>query len=352
MFQPALSKASRASLGPGLIGLALLAVVGKVAAEAPDRGPNVDTRSYSRERYLVGVGACGSEVQPAARPACAAKRAREQLSLSISASVKVYVEQKTITTSRRHSGGPATSNRSTDVLRIGSEESSADIDGAQPVKQACDAKAATCYAVIALSKAELAQRWQHKRRGLAERQRQLLEPPRDEDPLAALRRLRRARELALRMNALSGWIVAIADPRGAPPDALAEVERAEAAVLATTVCLGSTELAALELFAESRQALSNVGFGAVRLASANDCRAAALGFVFNGNWRAPRPSDTGLEVRDVAGSLSVWRNAVAIGSSTSVAGHGVAQSAERAEREALEQVSKQMARTILNLLGR
>jgi len=206
--------------------------------------------------------------------------------------------------------------------------------------------------VIALSKTELAQRWQHKRRGLAERQRQLLKSPQDEDPLAALRRLKRARQLALRMDALSGWIAAVADPRAAPPDALPEVERADAAVLDTTVCLGSSELAALELFAESRQALTGVGFAAVRLAAADECRDAALGFVFHGSWRHPRPSDTGLEVRDVTGSLSVWHNGTAIGSSTSLAGHGVAQSAERAEREAIEQLSNQMARTIRNLLGR
>jgi hypothetical protein len=332
--------------------LALFSVAVPATADQPSWYPSGDARTYPPEKYLIGGGACGNEVSAAARPACAVKKAREQLTLSINASVKVYVEQKTVTITRRSNGRPASLLRTTDALRLGKEEGSADIDGSQPVQHSCDAKASLCYALIALPRAELAQGWRRKWEGLAGRERPLLEAPAGEDPLAALRRLKRARELALRMDALSGWIAAVTDPRRAPPDALVEVERAESAVLATSVCLGSSDVAAGAVFAKSRQTLSSAGFAAARLAGAHDCESVALGFVFSGSWQPLRPSETGLQVRDIAGSLAVWRDGGVIGASTSVNGHGVAQTAERAEREALDQLSEQVARTIVGLLGR
>jgi hypothetical protein len=314
--------------------------------------------SYPASQYAVGRAACGVEIAAGERLSCAIERATEEALLQVRAHVASYRDRscKLVVTHAQSEDGVSSSAESVCSSQLsGHSEASLDVTNAAPREQTCDATA--CYALVALSRAELASNLEQ---GIAAQRAsfdQLLALAQTTDLLSGLSLLGQAAMLVQPLGEADVLMAALRGGAALSANPGARLARARnARLLGTSACLrtsanGSPE--AERVFASVSALLSEQGVGTVQLDSV--CRTGSLLIDYtsrSGSSPAAEPSASGSGLWTVhyEGRVRVSTPDGAVSRECEVQGRGVARSVETARRDAEDRLGAAVRDALAGLI--
>jgi hypothetical protein len=333
------------------------------SSEVPTWAADGGHALYPGDTFLVAVGACGKETARIGRAACAAQRALEHIVLSVRANVSAVRERRCVQRVEKVVGEAARGVSNCVVSSGGISKGELQLTDTAPVAQVCTSKD-ECFALVAIPRNDAGARLRRAWRARAEEVNSLVRQASEADPLTALTALQGARQAAAVQDDLADLIGAIEGQASAPAPAMPAVAaRREDFVKRQLVCLTSScrELPPERTFAAATRSLAAGGFRHVRMAAT--CGPGELTVAFSARTKestgpAIFPDGVGgveggpthLVTVDVSGELVVEAGRGGIRRAVSVAARGVAESSDRAWREAGADVVTAADRAMRQLL--
>lgn len=314
--------------------------------------------AYPAEQYLVGQAACGDEVAKEQRLTCAIARATEEAALTLGARVTAIREQACRLDTLHKKQDGVSESRAQSACRSsleGHSEATLELVNASPREHTCDAQ--HCYALVVLSRTELASRVENSVAAQRTRFEQLTTRALSVDLLSGLSLLGEAEQLAGPLDQAATQLSALLPTAASFQSYTARLVQARRArLLHVSVCLQAeteAEPAAEAIFAPATVLLSEQGLDQVRIGSS--CPAAALLIDYTPSEPRAEPAKgsnelAGLWIFRYAGVLRVSSGDGSVARERSVQGRGIARSEQSARRDAEERLATDVRAAIAELV--
>jgi hypothetical protein len=308
-------------------------------------------RVYPEDKYIVGVAACGDGVPASDRPSCAQERALERAVLSVRQRIQVVVARSTTLDQRQTSAG-ASATLGSRFAQGSLSAAELELENVQAREAVCAADG-TCYALVAIERADMAARAGRRIERLECELSAALEQAASADVLTAISALDTAEQVAGRVEQQADLVVAVMGPAAAPKSALDRVARARRERLgALSLCLSAkgAEIPSSAVFARARENLAARGFANVVVAGAEGCPASALSIEFAGSLQYRPATVDATWCAELRGTLSVSAAQLVLGGGGSLLGRGVARTKELALSDAVDELGDQIDKGVSSIL--
>jgi hypothetical protein len=279
------------------------------------------------------------------------QKATEEIALSIRARVRAQ-RARELELRSQTSGGVTSAESKARYVQSGSSSSELELEGIETIERYCGAPEEPCYALAVLERAAFVARLRRKHDALQQELERLLAlaqtPP---NPLENLRAAGQVVPVASNLDDTSSLIAAVGGAGAAPSPALpGAVARRAAAIRRISICFvtSSTELRPNVVFERARAALTGMGISSVAIAAEKSCTSDALAILLDVSWSMRENAE--LRVATIDGSLSLRVGEKTVGGSRGLVGRGLARDADRARRDAEEQLGKAVALALQDAL--
>jgi hypothetical protein len=316
----------------------------------PDWFTGGSDRYYAQNNYIVGVAACGDDVPASERPSCAEARALERAVLAIRQRISVVVKRSTTVEQTKTSYGASGT--------VGSRFEQGSMSAAElelenvRAREAVCADDGTCYALVAIERADIAARARRRIESLDPELSMALERAASTDVLTAISALDAAEQVATRMEREADLLVAVMGPAAAPDsplDRVAQARRARLGALSLCLTASGTDIPSTAVFARARESLASRGFANMVVAGADGCAASALFIEFAGSLEYRPATEEATWCAEVRGTLSVSSGQLVLGGGGSVLGRGIARTKERALSDAVDDLGDQVDKGLASI---
>ncbi len=337
--------------------LASLAVGGCAASSVHHAPPWYDSGDISDSgAYAVGRGACGAEVRTLDRLPCAVQRATEDALLQIRAQVSVVRERTCRLDSVQERADGKTRSQaqsSCSAVLAGRSEATLEVSNVVPRHQGCTAD--QCFAVVALDRAQLAQRIVRSTAAPRTSFEDLLARARQLDLLTSLTLLAQAELLVPLLEPAEDLLITLQPSRTQRSFAQDVVQVRRERLLGVAVCLVSdkgSEPAPERVFASAGVLLSESGIEEVRFGPCHQGMLLVEYRSATSEAPIPRASTAAADLWTVSylGRVRVSTSEGLLSREREVAGRGVAQSADTARRDAEDRLARSVRAAVAELL--
>ncbi|HKQ68236.1 MAG TPA: hypothetical protein VJT73_02805 [Polyangiaceae bacterium] len=307
---------------------------------------------YPRDRYVVGIGTCGSERPEAERLTCATDRAIGRAVAMVRQHVRVTVHRDSAVIRRASKDDTDTVVVSRDE-HVGTGQAELVVDDVAPRQTAC--RRDVCHALVALDRLAMSRKIARRVAALSADLSRILDSAEQSEPVATVALLWRAARLAEAIDAESDLLVTIAGPSAGPAKAWDRLYAVRAKRMASlSVCMSSrvANPAPARIFVRARSDLLTRGFSRVAIAGSAPCEGDAMWIEFDGSSQERVVgATTELRMVEVHGTVTLSSVGRKLAGAEPVLGRGFARTREQAASEAEQDLAANVQEAVAKLFG-